>query len=250
MERNSMSVMYCLRTLSLFLWTVLVTLSFSLSTVAQSLPDADPALAAIQSALKPQFTPPAPGTYQLPPIDTVTDHHLLDSTGTRVSLFEFVKGKVAVVSFIYTSCADVGGCPLAAAVLRRVDQILSERPELAQRVTLLSVSFDPERDTPARMAEVRKTLTPRTDWHFLTGATPADLQPILDDFNQPVAKLWYADGTWSGLFRHVLKVFLLDPDHNVRNIYSVGFFNPQLVLNDIETVLLEEGKHAAAGKQQ
>ena len=93
------------------------------------------------------------------------------------------------------------------------------------------------------MAEARAALSPRTDWHFLTGATPVDLQPVLADFNQSVAKLWQEDGAWSGLFRHVLKVFLLDADHQVRNIYSAGLFNPQLVLNDIETVLLED-KHA------
>jgi cytochrome c peroxidase len=161
-------------------------------------------------------------------------------------LFNLTAGKVAVVSFIYTSCADVGGCPLAAAVLQQVDRLLSERGEVAKRVTLLSVSFDPERDTPERLTEVRKALSPRTNWRFLTSATPADLQPVLQDFHQPVAKLWQEDGNWSGLFRHVLKVYLLDVNHQVRNIYSTGLFNAQLVVNDIETVLLEEDKRATS----
>jgi cytochrome oxidase Cu insertion factor (SCO1/SenC/PrrC family) len=81
-------------------------------------------------------------------------------------------------------------------------------------------------------------LQPQKPWHFLTGVTPAAMQPVLTDFNQSVTKLHQADGTWSGLFRHVLKVFLLDTNHQVRNIYSLGFFNPQLVLNDIETLLM------------
>jgi cytochrome oxidase Cu insertion factor (SCO1/SenC/PrrC family) len=92
-------------------------------------------------------------------------------------------------------------------------------------------------------------MSPRTDWRFLTGATITDLQPVLDDFNQPVAKLWQEDGTWSGLFRHVLKVYLLDAEHHVRNIYSAGLFNAQLVLNDIDTVLLEADKGATASQQ-
>jgi cytochrome oxidase Cu insertion factor (SCO1/SenC/PrrC family) len=158
-------------------------------------------------------------------------------------LFALTNGKVAVISFMYTACTDVGGCPLAAAVLQQVDRRLSERPELAKQVTLISVSFDPERDTPARLAEIRAGLNPRTDWYFLTAATPEALQPILADYNQPVAKLWQEDGKWSGLFRHVLKVFLLDRIHQVRNIYSTGFFNPQLVVNDIDTILLED-QHA------
>jgi len=238
------------RALHRLLGAFLLMLPFPFFSAAQSTPEADRAASTVQSALQPHFTPPAPGTYRLPAIDTVSDHQLLDATGKPVSLFDLTAGKVAVVSFMYTSCADVGGCPLAAAVLQQVDRLLSERPELSRRVTLLSVSFDPERDTPARMAEARATLSPRTDWHFLTGATAADLQPLLADFNQSVAKLWQEDGTWSGLFRHVLKVFLLDANHQVRNIYSAGLFNPQLVLNDIETVLLEADKRSVTDRQQ
>lgn len=204
----------------------------------------------IQDALQPQFTPPPPGTYALPTIDTVTDHPLLDTAGGKVHLRNLTHGKVAVVSFMYTSCADVGGCPLAAAVLQQLDRRLSERPDLARQVTLLSVSFDPERDTPVHLAKTRAILSPRTDWHFLTTATQADLAPILADFNQPVAKLWQDNGDWSGLFRHILKVYLLDTNQNVRNIYSTGLFNAQLVINDIETILLETDKQAATARQQ
>src|SRR6266849_1472531 len=224
----------------LLLCAVLLTLPPLPASVAQ---DTDPASAAIQRALQPQFTPPPPGTYTLPTIETVSDHVLLDSTGQQVSLFALTADKIAVISFMYTRCADVGGCPLAAAVLQHLDRLLSERPELAGRVVLLSVSFDPERDSPARLTEVRETLNPHTEWHFLTSKTFADLQPVLADFHQSVAKLWQEDGSWSGMFRHVLKVYLLDAEHNVRNIYSTGLFSAQLVLNDIETVLLEADKH-------
>ena len=222
-----------------FVLMVLFALYWTSVSFAQPSPGNSPVLSAVQDALQPQFIPPPPGTYQLPPIDTVTDHVLLDSTGQQVRLFELATDKISVVSFMYTSCSEVGGCPLAAAVLQRVDRMLSKRPDLRDRVSLLSVSFDPERDTPDRLAEVRTALQPQTQWHFLTGTTPADMQPILTDFNQSVAKLRHSDGSWSGLFRHVLKVFLVDAKHQVRNIYSLGFFNPQLVLNDIETLLIE-----------
>src|SRR5262245_59366007 len=194
------------------------------------------------AALQPQFTPPPPGTYTLPVIDTVQDHGLLDATAKQVSLFNLTAGKVAVISFMYTACADIGGCPLAAAVLQQVDSLLRTRPALAEHVVLLSVSFDPERDTPARLTEVREVLAPHSDWHFLTSATPDALHALLADFHQPVAQLWQADGSWSGLFRHVLKVYLLDPQHHIRNIYSTGLFDARLVLNDIETVLQDADK--------
>ena len=219
-------------------------------------PDAQPSsydaaiAAAAQSALNPQFTPPPPGTYALPPIDTINDHQLLDTTGNTVDLFTLTAGKIAVVSFMYTTCHDIGGCPLAAAVLQQIDQLLGDRPELAKQVTLMSISFDIERDTPAQLAEIKKGLAPHTSWHFLTSKTPRDLEMILTDFNQSVAKLWNEDGSWSGLFRHVLKVYLLDAKHQVRNIYSTGLFSAPLVLNDIETVLMEANAHTAVDRSQ
>jgi len=225
--------------------TALLSLLFPPHSRAQATPVADPRVSAVQDALQPQFIPPPPGTYTLPTIDTVTDHLFLDTAGKPVSLFSLTKQKAALISFMYTSCADVGGCPLAAAVLQQIDRLLSARPELAKQAVLLSVSFDPERDTPLRLAEVQETLQPRSDWRFLTTATSADMQPVLADFHQPAVKLWKEDGNWSGLFRHVLKVYLLDANHNVRNIYSAGLLNAQLVLNDIETVLQKPNDHSA-----
>jgi cytochrome c peroxidase len=87
------------------------------------------------------------------------------------------------------------------------------------------------------MAEVRALHHPRSDWRFVTTGGEAALAPLLEDFGQPVARLRFADGSWTGLFRHVLKVFLLDGENRVRNVYSVGFLNPELVLNDLKTVL-------------
>lgn len=221
--------------LSLFI-PVLFLLLTPLATAAQP----SDSSATISDAFQPQFTPPPPGTYTLPAINTVSDHVLLNTNGKPTRLFTLTEGKITVISFMYTSCADVGGCPLAAAVLCQLDHLLNQRPETAQQVILLSVSFDPERDTPTRMAETREHLRPQTSWHFLTTATAEQLQPILTDFNQPIAKLTKESGEWSGLFRHVLKVYLIDQRHNVRNIYSTGLFSAQLVLNDIETILLEK----------
>jgi cytochrome c peroxidase len=211
--------------------------------------DTDVAVDAAQNALQPQFTPPPPGTYTLPPIDTVNDHQLIDVNGKPVDLFTLTAGKILVISFMYTSCHDVGGCPLAATVLQQIDDILAKRLDLAQRVSLLSISFDVERDTPERLNEIRKGLSPQTSWHFLTSSNQETLQAVLTDFNQPVAKLWNEDGSWSGLFRHVLKIYLLDANHQVRNIYSTGLFNAQLVVNDIETVLMETDSLTSKNKR-
>jgi cytochrome c peroxidase len=190
----------------------------------------------------PEYTPPAPGSYRLPVVDTIGDHPLLDAEGRATSLFTLKRGRLAVVAFIYTSCAEAGGCPVSTAVLHRLDRALADDAALARAATLVTVSFDPERDTPARMARVRDLHRPRADWRFATARDEAELAPLLADLGQPVAKLRYPDGRWSGVYRHVLKVFLLDRENRVRNVYSVGLLNPALVLADLRTLLLEEAE--------
>jgi len=202
----------------------------------------DPADAAYTYTAAPfvvEFVPPAPGTYTLPVIDRVADHRLLDSSGDSVQLAALKRDRLAVVAFVYTTCSEAAGCPLAEAIMQRLDRQLAADPALSGRVRLLTVSFDPERDTPARMRMVREGFTPKTDWAFLTAADEAALRPVLDDFGQPVAKLRYENGEWTGLFRHVLKVFLLDEHDQVRNIYSTGMISPDLVMNDLRTLAME-----------
>jgi cytochrome oxidase Cu insertion factor (SCO1/SenC/PrrC family) len=188
----------------------------------------------------PEYAPPEPGTYALPPIDDVTDHPLIDSDGRPTTLYALTRDRVAVVAFVYTSCSDATGCPVSTAVLHRLDGDVAADPALRQRVRLVAISFDPGRDTPARLASVRALHEPRTDWAFATAPDETRLTPLLADFGQPVARLRFDDGRWTGLYRHVLKVFLLDRQHHVRNVYSTGFLHPELILNDVRTVLLEQ----------
>jgi cytochrome c peroxidase len=187
----------------------------------------------------PEYTPPAPGTYTLPVIDTVGDHPLLDADGRATRLFTLTDTRIALVAFVYTACVEAVGCPVSNAVLHQIDRAVADDAALAGEVTLLTVSFDPERDTPEKMARQRTLHAPRSRWLFATGGSEAELRPLLDDFDQPVAKLRFEDGVWTGLFRHVLKVFLLDREHRVRSIYSTGFLHPALVLNDLKTLRAE-----------
>jgi cytochrome oxidase Cu insertion factor (SCO1/SenC/PrrC family) len=186
----------------------------------------------------PRYTLPAAGTYELPPIQTVTDHALMDEQGRETTLFAASRDRVTIVAFVYTTCAEAAGCPLSTAVLHRLDRMLADDPA-RDRVALVSVSFDPDRDTPARMRDQRALHAPRATWRFLTPRDAAMLDPVLADFGQRVDKLTRADGSWTGLVRHVLKVFLVDDRRRVRNIYSAGFLDAHLVLNDVRTVLTD-----------
>ena len=187
-----------------------------------------------------EFTPPAPGTYELPPLRVAADGAVLDDTGKARRLYDYLGDRVVLLSFIYTTCNDVNGCPLAAHVLKRVQDRALTDPALHDQLRLVSISFDPSHDTPAVMAAYGANLrAPGFDWAFLTSASQAQLQPILDAYDQSVFR------DESGAVSHILRVMLIDREHRVRNIYSVSFLHADTVLNDVRTLLLEASSATA-----
>lgn len=193
----------------------------------------------------PDYALPAPGSYRLPPIRQAHDGKVIDADGAEHSLFELMEGHYVLLSFIYTGCYDPRGCPLAIYALNAVREELDDDPATSGKVLLLTVSFDPENDTPEVMREFAEARgfgeeRSRREWRFLTTSSKAGLQPILDGYGQYVVRETGEDGRPSGAYSHVLKVFLIDPDRNVRNIYSTGFLYPELILNDIRTLIGEE----------
>ena len=91
---------------------------------------------------------------------------LVSHEGRTLRFFDdLVKGKVVVINFIYTSCADA--CPLETARLVEIQEILGER--VGQDVFFYSISIDPERDTPEVLAEYAARFQVKPGWLFLTG---------------------------------------------------------------------------------
>lgn len=195
-------------------------------------------LAGLAAADELAYELPAAGSYALPAIDRVAEYELLDAAGGATSLLALEDGQCAVVAFVYLSCTDATGCPLSLATLQRLDHALAGRADLVDRVRLVTVSFDPEHDGPAQMAQLRKHMAPRADWRFLTAASGPVLDPVLRDYGQDAVPLATSDGASLGLMRHVAKVFLVDDGGAVRNIYSSGFLDHRLLLRDVETLLL------------
>ena len=187
---------------------------------------------------------PAAGSYALPPIDRVSEHVLLGSDGREAPLLELAPGRFAVVAFVYLGCHDAAGCPLLMATLQQTDRKLAASPALRGRVRLATVSFDPARDTPAAMASLREHLAPQGDWRFFTARDAAMLQPVLADFDQDAVPALVREGESAGALRHVAKVFLIDGERRIRNVYGSGFLDARILIRDLET-LLRDQPHAA-----
>lgn len=190
-----------------------------------------------------QFKPPAAGSYQLPVIQRASDGNVLDVDGRRYPLSRYTTGKVTLLSFVYTYCVDTVGCPLAFDTFNEVRRRLLTQPALARQVRLVSLSFDPTNDTPAAMrAYGGALLDPASPlrWHFLTTRSVAELKPIIDDFGQDVAVTLDEQGRPTRLFNHLLKIFLIDAAGRVREIYTTAYLMPDVLMNDLKTVLMTQ----------
>lgn len=91
----------------------------------------------------------------------LTTHH-----GKPVRFFDdLIKGRVVAINFIYTTCTDA--CPMETARMIEVQKLLSDR--LGKDVFFYSITIDPERDTPERLAAYAASWKVGDGWTFLTG---------------------------------------------------------------------------------
>ena len=180
------------------------------------------------------FTPAAVGSYTLPVIGKAVDGQVLGSDNRPESLTGLMSGKLVLLSFIYTTCSDASGCPLATQVLHKISRRLQGQAEILGRLRMLTLSFNPLHDTPQVMHDYAASIDKGDlDWQFLTTVSEQQLQPILDAYQQPVQKKADQPGGYS----HLLRVYLIDAKQQIRNIYSIEFLNADTLINDIKTLL-------------
>lgn len=189
------------------------------------------------------YDAPVPGSYALPPIKEAADGVLIGTDGKTVNLRELTRGRVTVLSFIYTRCSMPLGCPYASGVLGELQTVSIKDEILAKNLRLVSLSFDPEHDTPQRLAEYGESLREKKgcEWKFATARSRAELEPILQAYGQAVDPS-ANPADLQGPLSHVLRVFLIDRAGRIRNIYSSGTLDVRLVVADVKTLLLEEKK--------
>ena len=201
---------------------------------------AAPALAHHVELLPPlEFVPPPPGSYRLHRIMPAPDGRVLDVDGRAARLSQYLHDRITLLGFIYTTCADPDGCPLAYRVFDALKEAIADAPHLHGKVRFVTLSFDPARDTPELMRRYAGSRVVEADgglrWYFLTTRSARELLPLVEGFGQDI-RVSAAGRELS----HVLKVFLIDRAGYVREIYSSNFLHPQSVLNDIETLLLDQ----------
>ena len=95
-----------------------------------------------------------------------TDVELTDQDGKKVRFYsDVLKGKTVVVNAFFTTCTSV--CPPMNRNMEKIQEALGDR--VGRDVFLVSITVDPENDTPARIKEYAKKFHAGAGWTFLTG---------------------------------------------------------------------------------
>jgi protein SCO1/2 len=153
---------------------------------------------------------------------------LINQNGDTIRLNQF-RGRLVLLNFIYTHCVDI--CPITTAKLAQIQTELKKRGWFGTKVILLSVTFDPRRDTPGILKEyAKKFKVDHAGWHFLSGEPNTVLRAVR------AYKIPFRPASRPGLIDHALPTLVIDRRGRILGHYEPDF-DPQDVLRDLAHLL-------------
>jgi protein SCO1/2 len=174
--------------------------------------------------------PAAAGVHLLAPGDAVPETPLTDQDGEPMTLAGW-RGSAIAVTFIYTRCPLPQYCPLVDRRFAEVQALVKADPALAGKVRLLSVSFDPQVDTPAMLRRHASKLdADPAMWRFATAP-----EAIVDRFAATfgVNVIREPDGT----ITHNLRTAVIDPLGRVVSIHDSNAWAATTLVDDLTTAI-------------
>lgn len=165
---------------------------------------------------------------------SIPDQAVLDQNGHKLRFYtDLVKGKTVAINFIFTTCTTI--CPPMTANFAKVQKTMMAHGQ--KDFYLISVSVDPENDTPARLKAYADLFQAKPGWTFVTG-TRAELQPI-----------WQAFSVYSGGAKqdHSPTV-VMGNDVSHSWTYASGLTSANKLITVIESI--QENQHTAKAPAQ
>ncbi len=160
---------------------------------------------------------------------------LVNQDSLTIDFPKHYKGKILLVSFIFTNCPDI--CPLTTHNLQRIQKKAKE--EKIDNVSFAAISFDPERDTPSvlkNFAEVRNL--DLSNYNLFSGKRE-NIKSLMETFHiVAIAN----DTTFTEdmepvyFFTHTDRITLVDQDQNIRKSYRGSEINLEEIINDIKNL--------------
>jgi protein SCO1/2 len=178
--------------------------------------------------------------HPIQPGDRVPDFRLLNQSDKQIRLAQY-RGKVLLMTFIYTRCPLADFCPRMSRNFAQVDKTLAGDPALYKKTHLLSVSFDPEYDTPQVLRSYGGSYTGKytnetfAHWDF-AAPSKSDLPAVLRFFD--VGATPEKDRT----ITHSLSTLVIGPDGKVVKWYPTNDWTPEQIVNDVKQIMAEQGK--------
>jgi protein SCO1 len=180
--------------------------------------------------------PPKPG-------DKVPDFAMVNQDGKRIHLHDF-QGDVLLVTFIYTRCPFPDYCPLVSRNFSQIYASLRKDPSLGPKIRLLSVSFDPDHDTPAVLRQYAGTFrsttggSPFSRWQF-AAVPPKELVNVANFFG-----LYFS--VQGDQIVHSMSTTVISPEGTVYKWYQDNNWKPADLIEDA-TQALQQGNQRNAG---
>jgi len=180
-----------------------------------------------------EASPPPPEPEATLPIGAaVPDITFTDEAGRARPLSSW-RGSFTLLTFIYLRCPLPEYCPRMNAHFAAVQRALKADPRLAAQVRLLSISFDPEFDTPARLAaKAQEVGADPSLWHFVTA--PRDQ---VEAFGGRLGLSVVRDGAGGANITHNLRTALLDRDGKLARTYNGKEWVPDEVVRDLQALV-------------
>lgn len=160
----------------------------------------------------------------------VPDYGLTNQSDQPIHLAQY-RGKTLLLTFIYTRCPIPDYCTLMSQNFAQIESELAKEPELFQKTHLLSISIDPDYDTPAVLRSYGAAHTGQytdekfTHWEFATG-TKDQVKGIAQFFGLR----YYAD---QDQIVHGLRTVIINPEGKVEKVYRDNSWKPDEVVAEL-----------------
>ncbi len=179
---------------------------------------------------------PKPGT-------VVPDFGLVNQDGKRIHLAEY-RGKTLLITFVYTRCPQPDQCTLMSNNFAAIDQGLKKQPDLYDKTHLLTITFDPDYDTPKVMRSYGASHTGRYSdetfqhWEFATGSKD-EVKGIAQFFG---LRYYHDTESDDDQVMHSLRTAIVGGDGKLFKLYRGNEWKPAEIINDLTTLTASQSK--------
>jgi protein SCO1/2 len=174
----------------------------------------------------------APPPTEAKPGDEVPNFTLVNQDGKQIRLHNY-RGKALLLTFIYTRCPLPEYCTLMSNNFAQIDRQLQQDPQVYARTHLLSISIDPQYDTPKVLRSYGAAHTERYEnetfahWEFASGQQVKDMAQFF-------GLMYVAE---QDQIIHGLKTVIIKPDGKVAKVYTGNGWKPEEVVNELKGVI-------------